>query len=154
MQDVYVDADACPVKDEIYRVAGRHGFRVLVVTNQHIWTPRLEYVELQLVGDGLDAADDWIAEHAGESDVAVTADLPLAGRCLANAVRVLDPRGEEFRESTIGELLGTRDVMNHLREMGLPTDGPKPFNDRDRSRFLQRLDAVLGAIKAGKARPA
>jgi uncharacterized protein YaiI (UPF0178 family) len=152
---VFVDADACPVKDEIYRVAKRLGLRVLVVANGRLTVPRDPNIELVVVPKGaLDAADDWIAERAGPSSVVVTQDIPLAARCLANGAKALDPRGRVFTDEAIGDALATRELMSQLRDMGTITGGPAPFADKDRSRFLQSIDTVVqGMIKVAKSNP-
>ena len=140
---VYVDADACPVKDETYRVAKRHGLKVTLVSNSRMRVPAEDWVELVVVQGDLDAADHWIAEHAEAGDVVITADIPLAGRCLAKGAQVLGPRGEPFTEESIGDALATRELLAHLRESGAVGGGPPPFDKRDRSRFLHRLDEML-----------
>lgn len=140
---VYVDADACPVKEETYRVAKRHGLKVTLVSNSRMRVPAEDWVELVIVQGDLDAADHWIAEHAEAGDVVITADIPLAGRCLAKGAQVLGPRGEPFTEESIGDALATRELLAHLRESGAVGGGPPPFDKRDRSRFLHRLDEML-----------
>ena len=150
MLHVYVDADGCPVKDEIYRVAKRYGLKVTVVANARLWVPTTPGFKLVIVTDAFDAADDWIAEHAGHDDIVVTADIPLAARCLKKQARVIGPRGRVFTESSIGDALASRDVSQHLRDMGTPSGGPAPLDQRDRSSFLQRLDDVIQAVRRGK----
>jgi uncharacterized protein len=145
--DVYVDADGCPVKEEVYRVALRYGLRVLVVANSRIRMPAVERIELVLVGEALDAADDWIAEHAGVGDIVVTGDIPLAARCLERSARVLDPRGRVYSEDSIGDALASRELMAYLRDLGEVGGGPAPFAPKDRSRFLQRLDELVHAVR-------
>jgi uncharacterized protein YaiI (UPF0178 family) len=147
---VLVDADGCPVKREVYRVADRYELAVRVVSNTPMAVPTGDRVELVLVEGGTDAADDWIAEHAGEHDIVVTADIPLAARCLRRGARALDPRGRVFHEDSIGESLARRDLSAHLREIGLTTRGPAPFEKKDRSRFLQRLDELVQRLRRGK----
>lgn len=144
---IYVDADGCPVKREIYRVAERLEVRVVLVANQWMRVPERDWIEMKVVEDRFDAADDWIAERAGEGDVVVTADVPLASRCVANGARVVDPRGREFEEGSIGDAVAQRDLMASLREVGVMTGGPAPFEKRDRSRFLQRLDQILQNLR-------
>jgi len=147
---IFVDADGCPVKDEVYRVAERHGLGVKLVANTWMRTPGHAWVELVIVDDGFDAADDWIAEHAIEGDVVVTADIPLASRCLKKGARVLGPKGRPFTEDSIGGALAGREASGFLREMGVMTGGPAPFTKRDRSRFLQQLDNLAqAAARAG-----
>ena len=140
---IHVDADGCPVKEEIYRVARRCGLPVNVVANKWMQTPADAGIAMVVVSDGLDAADDWIVEHAGAGDIVVTADIPLAARCLAKSACVLDPKGRRFTEDDIGGALAARALSAHLRESGVITGGPAPFRDRDRSRFLQALDTAI-----------
>jgi len=148
MLDIYVDADGCPVKNEIYRVAARYGLKTILVANARMRVPQEEdRVELVVVSDELDAADDWIAEHAQPDDVVVTADVPLASRCVKAGARVLTPRGRVFDEASVGSALAARDLSAYLREIGLQTGGPAPFDKRDRSEFLQRLDQVIQAVR-------
>ena len=147
---LYVDADACPVKDEVYRVAERHGLKVHVVANSPVQVPREPWIERVVVGGGFDAADDWIAERAGPGSVVITADVPLAHRCVAAGAAVIAPTGKAFTESSIGLALATRDLMADLRLAGAVTGGPRPFSARDRSAFLQALDlAVVRCKRAG-----
>ncbi len=145
MIKIYVDADGCPVKDEVYRVARRYGLKVYVVSNSPIRIPQEEFFELVIVKGQFDAADDWIVEHVRENDIAVSADIPLAARCLAKGARVLDPKGRIFTQESIGGVLANRDLMAHLRDLGNFTGGPGPFAKRDRSRFLQSLDNIVQA---------
>ena len=144
---IYVDADACPVKDEVYRVAKRYGLRVFVVSNGRIRVPDDALVEMVVVSGHFDAADAWIAERVTENDVAVTSDIPLASLCLAKGARVLDPKGRVFTEESIGDALANRELMAFLRDSGTITGGPAPFEARDRSRFLQKLDDLVQAIR-------
>ena len=146
MLRLYVDADACPVKDEVYRVARRYAMRVAVVANATLRVPADPLVEL-VVCPGFGAADDWIAEQAGQGDVVITADIPLAARCLANAARVLDPKGRPFTDNEIGSALALRDLMDGLRQGGAITGGPAPMTAKDRSRFLSKLDEVVNAVR-------
>ena len=143
---VYVDADACPVKDEVYRVAGRYLVDVVLVSNAWVRTPLEPWIRVEVVKGEPEAADDWIAEHAEPADVVITADIPLAGRCVQKGVRALSPRGRVFDEATVGEALAMRHLATHLREMGEITGGPAPFSKRDRSAFLQKLDQLLSRI--------
>ncbi|MGQ0721785.1 MAG: YaiI/YqxD family protein [Candidatus Eiseniibacteriota bacterium] len=144
MLHVYVDADACPVKEEIYRVAKRYDLPVTLVSNRTMRIPSGDDVNLVVVGDGqLDAADAWIVEHVGPGDIVITADIPLASRCLGKQARVLGPRGQDFTEDGIGDAVATRDLLSILREGGASTGGPPPFGNRDRSRFLHRLDEII-----------
>ena len=142
---IYIDADACPVKDEVYRVARRYEMRVLVVTNTAMRVPADTRIELVLRA-GFGEVDDWIAEHAGQGDLVITADIPLAARCLAKEARVLDPRGHALTENDIGEALGMRDLMQELRQDGTVTGGPAPMTPKDRSRFLSKLDEAINAM--------
>ncbi|KQU33964.1 hypothetical protein ASG63_14550 [Methylobacterium sp. Leaf94] len=146
---VYIDADACPVKDETYRVAGRYGLHVCVVANSFLALPREPWIERVVVSDGFDAADDWIAERARPGAIVVTADVPLASRCVKAGADVLAPTGKPFSESGIGMALATRNLMQDLREAGAITGGPKPFSARDRSAFLGALDRTVMRLKRG-----
>jgi len=148
--EIYVDADACPVKDEVFRVAKRYGFKVYLVSNASIKIPKDVLVEMVVVKDHLDAADDWIAENIHDNDIAVSADIPLASRCLKNGARVIDPKGRVFTKETIGEALANRELSAYLRDMGNNTGGPPPFGKQDRSRFLQQLDGLIQAVLRGK----
>lgn len=144
---VFVDADGCPVKDETYRVAERYDLEVRVVANRYLNTPRSEHVKAVLVGDADGAADDWIVEHVDANDVVVTADIPLAARCLEKGASVVGLKGREFTEDTIGDALASRELSSQLREMGMMTGGPAPMGKKDRSRFLQKLDEVIQRIR-------
>jgi uncharacterized protein YaiI (UPF0178 family) len=144
---IFIDADGCPVKEEVYRVARRYGLEVALVANSRMRVPADATIEMVVVDGKFDAADDWIVEHAGESDVVVTADIPLASRCLKNGAMALRPTGREFTEENIGEALATRELMSHLRDLGSMTGGPPPFENRDRSRFLHRLDEMIQSIR-------
>jgi len=143
---ILVDADACPVKEEVYRVARRYRLRVRVVANAPLRVPSDPLIEL-VVCPGFGAADDWIAEQAGPGDILVTADIPLAARCVEKGARVLDPKGRVFTEEDIGEALATRDLMDQLRQGGAITGGPSAMTPRDRSRFLSRLDESVNAVR-------
>ncbi|RBP08176.1 hypothetical protein DFR50_12621 [Roseiarcus fermentans] len=144
---IFVDADACPVKDEVYRVAARYGLTVFVVANSPIAVPRAPDIERVVVGTGPDAADDWIAERAGADAIVVTSDVPLASRCVKAGADVLAPNGKRFSESSIGMALATRDLMDHLRSTGQTTSGPKAFGQRDRSHFLSALDNAVVRLR-------
>jgi uncharacterized protein len=144
---IYVDADACPVKAEIYRVAERHGIRVFVVSNSFLAVPRDPLIERVVVGSGFDAADDWIAERARRGAVVVTADIPLAHRCVTAGADVIGPTGKPFTEASIGMALATRNLMEDLRAMGDATGGPRPFSAKDRSAFLSALDLAIVRLK-------
>jgi uncharacterized protein YaiI (UPF0178 family) len=145
---LYIDADACPVKQETYRVAERHAhkgvdLKVCVVSNSPIAVPRDEFVERVVVGAGMDEADDWIAARAGAGDIVVTADVPLASRCVKAGATVIAPNGKPFSEDSIGMSLATRNLLDSLRSAGAVTSGPKPFAPRDRSSFLAALDRAI-----------
>ena len=144
---IFVDADACPVKEEVYRVARRYGVPVRVVANQWMRVPHDADIELVVVDGDFDAADEWIVERAGEKDVVITADIPLAARCLRKGARVLGPKGREFTEESIGDALATRELLSQLRDMGEAGSGPAPFAKKDRSEFLQKLDTIAQAIR-------
>ena len=146
MLTIYVDADACPVKDKVYRVARRYMIRVVVVANAPLRVPTGAPVEL-VVCPGFGAADDWIAEQAGLGDVVVTADIPLAARCLAKGARVLDPKGRPFTDNDIGSALALRGLLDELRQGGAMTGGPAPMTPKDRSRFLSKLDEAVNAVR-------
>lgn len=145
MITLYVDADACPVKDEVYRVARRYRLPVRVVANARLRLPVDPLFQLVVVTGHFDAADDWIVEHIEAGDIAVTSDIPLAARCLAKGGRVLDPKGRVFSDESIGDALASRELMAYLRDMGDMGGGPAPFEARDRSRFLQHLDDLIQA---------
>lgn len=144
---IFIDADACPVKDETYKVAARHGLKTFVVANAFINVPRDPLIERVVVASGPDAADDWIVEHASESAIVITADIPLAHRALKAGANVVGPTGKPFTESSIGMALATRNLMQELRETGAVTGGPKPFSPRDRSAFLQALELAVVQMK-------
>jgi uncharacterized protein YaiI (UPF0178 family) len=144
---IYVDADACPVKPEIYRVAERHGLRVVVVSNAPIAVPRAPLIERIVVASGPDEADNYIAERAGRGDIVVTTDVPLASRGVKAGAVVLAPTGKTFTEDAIGLALATRNLLDSLRSAGEVTGGPKPFGPRDRSAFLSALDLAIVRLK-------
>lgn len=150
MPDIFIDADGCPVKDEVYRVAQRYGLKVAVVANSWMRVPDGDWLELVIVNDHFNAADDWIADHVGGNGIVVTADIPLAARCLEKGGRVISPRGEPFTDDSIGDALASRELMSQLRDMGTISGGPSPFEKRDRSRFLQGLDRIIQAIRRGR----
>lgn len=145
MTRIYVDADACPVREEVFRVATRLSLAVFVVSNgsRPIRPPGLPNVEMVIVADGPDAADDWIAERIGGADVCVTADIPLAARCLARGARSLTHAGHVWTQDNIGAALAGREVARHLRELGVAGGGAAPMAKRDRSRFLSALDTLV-----------
>jgi uncharacterized protein YaiI (UPF0178 family) len=140
---IYVDADACPVKDEVYVVATRYGVPVSIVANAAMHVPGGFGAELVVVEQGPDVADDWIAERAGKGDVVVTADIPLAARCLESGAVVLGTNGRPFTEDSIGGALAGRELHTMLRESGIASGGPRPLAEKDRSRFLSRLDEMV-----------
>jgi uncharacterized protein YaiI (UPF0178 family) len=150
---LYVDADACPVKDETQKVADRYGWHVYYVSNTWMQTPESERAELVRVSGDFDAADDWIAERAGAGDLVITTDIPLAARCLANGARVLGPKGKEFNEDSIGSALAKRQMLAQLRESGAVTGGPAPFENKDRSAYLQALDRLIHAQRRAHGAP-
>jgi len=140
---IFVDADACPVKEEVYRVAARYGLETVVVSNRFIQIPTSPLIERRIVEAGPDVADDWIAAEAGAGDIVVTNDIPLADRVLKKAGQVIAPNGRAFTADSIGQALASRAVMEHIRSTGEVTGGPKPFARADRSRFLQALDEAV-----------
>ena len=144
---IYVDADACPVKDEIYKVAARHGLPVSVVANGFIRVPQDPRIERIAAGSAADAADDWIAERAGASDIVITADIPLASRCVKAGAQVIAPNGKPFTEESIGMTLAMRNLMQDLRSAGEITGGPRPFGPRDRSAFLSALEQAIRRLQ-------
>lgn len=141
--EIFVDGDGCPVKDETYVVATRYGVPVALVANSRLSVPEGFGVELVVVDQGPDAADDWIVENLRPGDVVVTADIPLAARCLEAGARVLGTHGQSFDEDSIGGLLATRDLKAYLREAGIASGGPAPISQKDRSRFLSKLDELV-----------
>ena len=147
---ILVDADACPVKDEIYRVAERHGAHVRVVSNDIFRVPVSERIKRVVVSDGFDAADDWIADNASPRTVVITADILLAERCLKAGARVLSPKGKAFTENSIGQAVATRAIMEDLRGMGEQTSGPASFKPADRSNFLSALEVEIQKLKRGR----
>ena len=146
--NIFVDADGCPVKQEVYRVAKRYGLKVTLVSNSRMRAPHEDWLEVVVVDGQFNAADDWIVEHVSENDIAITGDIPLASRCLEKGAQVLAPTGRVFTRDSIGEALASRELLSHLRDLGTITGGPAPFEKRDRSRFLQRLDETIQAIRS------
>lgn len=144
---IFVDADACPVKNEVYRVAERYGLKVFVVANSFMNVPRSDMIERVIVTQGPDVADDWIVERADEADIVITSDIPLAGRCVKKGASVLSPTGKVFDEDSIGMALATRDLMTDLRSAGAVTRGPPPLTRQDVSRFLSALDLAVTKVK-------
>ena len=147
MLNIFVDADACPVKDEIYRVAERYDLDVVVVANSRMRVPYEKRIRLKVVGEGFDAADDWIADNVEGDDIVITADIPLAARCLEKGATVIGSGGKPFTEDNIGDAMAGRELLSELRETGEISGGPPPFAKKDRSRFLQRLDESVHAIR-------
>lgn len=149
---ILVDADACPVKEEIYRVARRHGLSVTLVANSRMAIPASESVSLELVTGRFDAADDRIVERAAAGDVVISDDIPLASRCLEKGAWVLSPKGHRFTEDNIGDALATREILSQLRDGGVATGGPAPFDRKHRSRFLEQIEGTIRAARTVLAR--
>ena len=150
---IYLDADACPVKEQVYRVAARYKVPLWVVSNGRLHIPDLPGLNAQqmTVPGSPDAADDWIAEHATKGDLVLTADIPLAARAIANGVECLDFRGGAYNPNRIGDALASREINAHLRSIGLQTSGPAPFSARDRGLFASKLDAVVSRMARSDA---
>ncbi len=146
MLNIFIDADACPVKNEVYRVASRYSLNVTLVANSRMRVPNERWIALEIVEDGLDAVDDWIVEHVQPYDIVVTADIPLASRCLKEGARVIGPTGKAFTENNICQAVATRDLLSELREAGEISGGPPPLKKHDRSRFLHQLDEMIQLI--------
>jgi uncharacterized protein YaiI (UPF0178 family) len=144
---IFVDADACPVKQEIYRVADRYQLNVTLVAGSRMRIPDDVRIALKVVDQGMDAADDWIVEHLETDDIVITADVPLAARCVRRGAYVLGHTGNAFTDDNIGPALATRDLLSELRQIGEVTGGPPPFDKRDRSRFLEGLDKAINEIR-------
>ena len=144
---IYIDADACPVKNEVYRVAERYKIPVIVVANSWMRTPNATSVTLKIVGDEPDAADNWIAEAVNADSIVITSDIPLADRCIKAHASVLTPVGKQFTEDSIGGALAMRNLRSDLREAGILSGGPPPFSRRDRSCFLQKLDGIIQTLQ-------
>jgi uncharacterized protein YaiI (UPF0178 family) len=147
--EIYVDADACPVKDEVLRVAARHGLTMHIVGNTWLRMTESPLINRVVVAEGLDAADDWIAEHVGAGDIAITGDIPLAARCLEAGALTMDHKGKPFNQDNIGMAVAMRDLKSHLRETGEIRDGGPGFTKQDRSNFLQALETAVQAAKRG-----
>ena len=147
MLHIFVDADACPVKQEVYRVARRYRLDVTLVANSWMRIPSERWITLEVVGAELDAADDWIVEHVQPHDIVITGDIPLASRCLKKGSSVIGLTGKLFTENNIGDAVAIRNLLSELREAGEITGGPRPMKKRDRSRFLQQLDEVIQSIR-------
>ncbi len=151
MTAIFIDADACPVREEVFRVAGRVGAAVTVVSNgsRPIRPPGLDFVRMVVVGQGPDVADDWIAAHIAAGDICVTSDIPLAQRCLAQGARALAATGKVWTADNIGAAMAGRAVASHMRELGMRTGGPAPLTRADRSNFLSALDTLVQAARKG-----
>ncbi len=147
MLHIFIDADACPVKQEVYRVASRYKLAVTLVANSWMRIPNEQGIRLQVVGDGFDEADDWIVEQVQPHDIVITADIPLASRCLKEGASVIGTSGKPFTEDNIGDAVATRDLLSDLRSAGEVSGGPPPLQKRDRSRFLQQLDDTIQSIR-------
>lgn len=147
MLHIYIDADACPVKNEVYRVADREGLEVTLVSNSPMRIPEAPTVSIEVVGGGFDAADDWICDHVQPDDIVITADVLLADRCLKSGARVLGTSGKPFTEDNIGSIVATRNLMTDLRGAGEITGGPRPMTKRNRSLFLQNLHQMIQSIR-------
>ncbi len=147
MLNIFIDADACPVKKEVYRVASRYSLNVTLVANSWMRVPNEPWIALEVVEGSLDAADDWIVEQVQPEDIVITADIPLASRCLKKDARVIGPTGKPFTEDNICQAVATRDLLSGLREAGEITGGPPPLKKHDRSRFLHQLDEVIQTIR-------
>ena len=150
MPHIYIDADGCPVKDEVYKVAQRYKLNVTVVANQWMRVPECDEIRMEVVGDGFDEADDWIVEHCEPNDIVIAIDIPLADRCLKKGARVLGYKGRVFTVEGIGDALANREIAANLRDAGVMTGGPAPFGKKDRARFLQALDALVHASRKGR----
>ncbi len=150
MTTIFIDGDACPVKNEVFRVAERYKMTVKIVANQFLNIPQQPLFLMIVVPGAFDAADDWIVEHAKQNDIVVTADILLADRCVKNLARVLGPKGEEFTEDNVGSAVANRELMQNLRHMGDMRGGPKPMDAKDRSRFLGKLDQIIQSILRAK----
>ena len=147
MVEIYIDADACPVKDEVERVATRHQLKTWLVCDGGLRPSQNPLLQLIVVTQGADAADDWIAEHIGQADICVTNDIPLAGRCLKQGAFAIKPNGETYTDDSIGMALATRGILQGLRDTGEITGGPRPFSKADRSKFLDRMEVTVQAAK-------
>jgi len=145
--DIYVDADACPVKQEIFKVARRYDLKVILVANSWMRVPASSWLDLVVVDKGADVADDWIVEKVTADDIVISGDIPLASRCLKKGALVLGNTGRPFTTDNIGDVLSLRNLLTDLREQGVMTKGPKPFAKKDRSRFLQALDQMIVGVR-------
>lgn len=150
LTSIYIDADGCPVKDEVYKVAERYQVPVFLVANKSLNIPLKSLFKMMVVSGGFDAADDWIVENTKPKDIVVTTDILLADRCVKKSVRVLSPKGEEFTEDNIGSKVASRELMQNLRHMGESRGGPAPMDKKARSQFLGKLDQIIQSIKRQK----
>jgi uncharacterized protein YaiI (UPF0178 family) len=149
MTEIYIDADGCPVKEEVYKVAARYKIKVHVVANKHLTVPIDPLIEMNVVGKGFDAVDDWIVEKITSQDIVVTADILLANRCVQKQARALGPQGNEFNEDNIGMAVANRELMQNLRHMGEKRGGPPPMDKKARSKFLGTLDQIIHSLRRG-----
>ncbi len=147
MLDIFIDADGCAVKDEVYKVAERYQLKVILVANKRLQIPIDPRIEMQVVDGGFDAADDWIVENSQSRDILVTSDILLADRCIKKQVRVLSPKGKEWTEDSIGSAIAGRELMTNLRHMGEMRGGPSAMEKKDRSQFLSTLDQIIQSLK-------
>lgn len=147
MIHIYIDADACPVKDETYKVAARYHIKVFVVANQYLNVPLDPLIEMKAVSGNFDAADDWIVEQVTDRDIVITADILLADRCVKKKARVLGPKGVEFTEDNVGSAVANRELMQNLRHMGEMRGGPAPMDKKARSQYLGKLDQIIQSLK-------
>lgn len=147
MIQIYIDADACPVKDETYKVAARYQIKTFVVANQYQKVPPNPLIEMKVVSGNFDAADDWIVEQVSDCDIVITADILLADRCVKKKARVLGPKGIEFTEDNVGSAVANRELMQNLRHMGEMRGGPAPMDNKARSQFLGKLDQIIQSLK-------
>ncbi|MDJ0684362.1 MAG: YaiI/YqxD family protein [Alphaproteobacteria bacterium] len=151
MVEIYVDADACPVKAEVERVADRHGLKTVWVTDGGLRPPRNPMIRMVVVDQGADAADDWIAAHIQAHDICICNDIPLAARCIEKDAHVLRPNGEPITKASVGMALATRNLMQDLRDQGAVSGGPRPFSQKDRSAFLNKLETLVQAAERAKS---
>lgn len=149
MLHIYIDGDACPVKEETYKVAQRYQLKVTLVANSYMRVPNGDWFKLVVVDKGPDEADDWIVEQVEKDDIVITGDIPLAARCLDKDAVILGHKGKPFTQENVGEALASRQLLKQLREQGILMGGPPPFEKKDRSLFLQKLDQMIHAIKRG-----
>ena len=147
MTHIYIDADACPVKDETYKVAKRYGIPVTLIANSWMNTPDDPNITLVKVGQGFDEADEWIVEHINKDEIVITTDIPLASECLKKDAHAINPKGRIFTHDSIGDALASREISDQMRQHNLQTGGPAPFSQKDRSRYLQALDKTIHACR-------